>query len=304
MKRTTRRTIVTTLLVLLAATPALAQDSVTRRIEVGEAGELRLVNVAGDITITGGDGNAIVIVATKRGGSQEARDRVAVEITERGDRVEVRTRYPRNNRTRVSVDFEVQVPSGTEVSATSVSGNVTVERVEGETRAETVSGDVRITGARDLTRAKSVSGDIVLADSSAERELRAETVSGSIEANDISTRRLRMSTVSGGMVLMDVRSSETDLSSVSGRLEFDGRLTAAGRYTLQAHSGRVELRITDDVGFELEATSFSGSINSELPLSTEQRGSSGRRTLEGTFGDGSASLDITSFSGDIRIERR
>ncbi len=53
MKRTTRRTIVTTLLVLLAATPALAQDSVTRRIEVGEAGELRLVNVAGDITITG-----------------------------------------------------------------------------------------------------------------------------------------------------------------------------------------------------------------------------------------------------------
>ena len=179
MKRTTTRTIVTTLLVLLATTPIVAQDSLTRRIEVGDARELRLVNVAGDISITGGGGNAIVTVATKRGGSQEARDRIDVEVAERGDRVGVRTRYRRNHRTRVSVDFEVQVPTGTEVSATSVSGSVTVERGEGETRAETVSGDVRVTGATDFTRAKSVSGDIVLADSSAERELHAETVSGS-----------------------------------------------------------------------------------------------------------------------------
>ena len=70
------------------------------------------------------------------------------------------------------------------------------------------------------------------------------------------------------------------------------------------HSGQVRLRISDDVGFELEATSFSGSIDSELQISTDQVSSRGRRTLEGRFGDGSALLDITSFSGDIRIERR
>ena len=294
------------LALLLVAPPVLAQDTIARRVEVSGTAELTLANVAGDITIAGVDGDAIVIEATKRGDTQEARDQVEVEISERGDRVEVRTRYPRNRRDggRVEVAFSVQVPSGAEVSATSVSGNVTVEEVDGETRAESVSGDVRITAAAELTRAKSVSGDIVLTDASAERDLQAETASGSIEGEDVTIRRLEMSTVSGDVLLVDVRSSRADISSVSGSIEYEGALAEDGRYDFQVHSGQVTLRIPDTVGFELDASSFSGSIRSDLPLETNAVDTGRRRRLEGRFGDGSAFLDITSFSGDIVIERR
>ena len=301
------RSAVTAVAVLLAtASSAFAQDTITQRIEVSGTAELTLANVAGNITVEGVDGNAIVIEAAKRGGSQAARDQVQVEISERGDRVEVRTRYPRNNRERgrVAVDFAVQVPSGGEVSVTSVSGTVTVERVDGETRAESVSGDVRITAVAELTRAKSVSGDIVLTDATAERDLQAETVSGSIEGDNVATRRLEMSTVSGDVSLVDVQSSRADISSVSGNIVYEGMLAEDGRYDFQVHSGRVTLRIPDTVGFELDASSFSGSIRSDLPLETESIDTGRRRTLEGRFGDGSAFLDITSFSGDIVIERR
>ena len=296
---------VTTLLVGLAvATPVLAQDTITRRIEVGRAPELRLTNVAGDITIAGGDGTAIVIEATKRGGSQEARDRVEVEISERGDRVEVRTRYGRAMRRRVAVDFDVQVPRGAEVLVTSVSGDVTVETIDGETRVESVSGDLRVTGVARLDGLKSVSGDLVLADVSADRELEAETVSGSIHGRNVDTPRLEMTTVSGDVELLEVRSSRADVSSVSGTLEYDGELSTDGRYALQSHSGRVLVRIAGDVGFTLEAASFSGDIESEFPISTQAVRGRGRRTLEGEYGDGSARLEITSFSGDIVIERK
>ena len=296
---------VTTLLVGLAfATPILAQDTITRRIEAGSTPELRLTNVAGDITIAGGEGTAIVIEATKRGGSQEARDRVEVEISERGDRVEVRTRYGRSIRRGVAVDFDVQVPRGGEVFVTSVSGDVTVETIDGETRVESVSGDLRVTGVARLDGLKSVSGDLVLADVSADRELEAETVSGSIRGRNVDAPRLEMTTVSGDVELLEVHSSRADVSSVSGTLVYDGELSSDGRYALQSHSGRVLVRIADDVGFTLEAASFSGDIESELPISTQAVRGRGRRTLEGEYGDGSARLEITSFSGDIVIERK
>ena len=303
-RRKTPLWMVTTLLVGLAfATPVQAQDTITRRIEAGRTPELRLTNVAGDITIAGGDGTAIVIEATKRGGSQEARDRVEVEISERGDRVEVRTRYGRAIR-RVAVDFDVQVPRGAEVLVTSVSGDVTVETIDGETRVESVSGDLRVTGVARLDGLESVSGDLVLVDVSADRELEAETVSGSIHGRNVDAPRLEMTTVSGDVELLEVRSARADVSSVSGTLEYDGELSTDGRYALQSHSGRVLVRIAGDVGFTLEAASFSGDIESEFPISTQAVRGRGRRTLEGEYGDGSARLEITSFSGDIVIERK
>jgi DUF4097 and DUF4098 domain-containing protein YvlB len=93
---------------------------------------------------------------------------------------------------------------------------------------------------------------------------------------------------------------------VSGDVEFAGAFARNGRYELSSHSGSVQAAISGNVGFELEATSFSGSVRSELPLKSQSSGSSRRhqQSLEGIYGDGSAILELTTFSGTIVITKR
>ena len=87
-----------------------------------------------------------------------------------------------------------------------------------------------------------------------------------------------------------------------------GDLAVDERYSFNAHSGNVRLILSEEVGFELEASSFSGSVRSDLPvvLGGFDSGNTGRRrnrNVVGTYGDGSALLEISTFSGDIVITR-
>jgi DUF4097 and DUF4098 domain-containing protein YvlB len=108
------------------------------------------------------------------------------------------------------------------------------------------------------------------------------------------------------VTLQDVECDRIDAQSVSGDVQLAGALMRGGRYDLGSHSGQVKLSLSGDVGFQLEASSFSGSVRTDLPLTLQGTGSArGRqRNLRGTFGDGSAVLDLTTFSGSIVISRR
>jgi DUF4097 and DUF4098 domain-containing protein YvlB len=92
---------------------------------------------------------------------------------------------------------------------------------------------------------------------------------------------------------------------ISGNINFSGDLEPNGRYELTSHSGNVRLAIAASAGFQVEATSFSGTITSDIPI-TMRGGQNGRRnrSLRGTVGGGGAILDLTTFSGSIVITRR
>ena len=75
--------------------------------------------------------------------------------------------------------------------------------------------------------------------------------------------------------------------------------------------------LANPAGFELNANSFSGSIRSELPLTIGgdasgrdddsrrgRRDSATATAMRATFGDGSATLVVHTFSGDIIIAKR
>ena len=291
------------------------EERFTRTLTLAAGGELELSNVAGNIVVRGGSGRDVVLEVTKR--ARRRRDAaeqlaaVEVEIEERGNRIEVRTNYRRGTRrSRVSVHYDVRVPRNVRVSARSVSGDITVSDVDGETRAETVSGDVEMRQVRELTLAKTVSGDLDIRAISTDRELTMSSVSGDVTARDLTARRLSLQTVSGDLELEGMRFERIEIDSVSGDIEYEGELDRDGRYTFNTHSGDVRLTVSDEVGFELEASSFSGSVRSDLPVilggTNTGRGRRGRRTqsVSGTFGDGSAQLEISTFSGDVVITTR
>jgi hypothetical protein len=295
-------------------------ERTTKTIMLGANGLLALGNIAGDITVVRGNGpDAVVeIVKTAHGrDTSDAREQlelVQVEVTERAGRADVRTRYPsedrRNNRRNfnVSVAYNVTAPAGTRISVESISGSVKVTDLKGEVTANTVSGDVRITGGGRVNAAKTISGAVEIVDAQVDGALESSSVSGDVVLRRITARRIDAGSVSGDIKLDELTCDRVSAKSTSGDVLFTGTLARSGRYELNSFSGEIRLTLTGNTGFEIDANSFSGDVRTEqIAITTRENATTrrGRRTiLNGTYGDGSAMLDLTTFSGSIVISKR
>lgn len=286
----------------------------SRTVRAGRAGALQLSNVSGDIVVTGGGGDEIKIEAVKRARHRDESEAkrqlssLSIEVMEGGGRVEVRTVYPRWSN-RLSVDYTVTVPSGASVDLKSVSGSIRVSNVKGELRAESVSGDVRAGSASRIVAVKSVSGNVEIAQGASDGEIAATSVSGNLMARGLKARNVEAGTVSGDVTLSDVVCERANVRSVSGTLEFAGPLARSGRYELKSHSGDVRLTLAGDTGFELDASTFSGDVRSDLPITLRgagdrEEGRRRHREIRGAFGDASALIVVRTFSGDVVISKR
>lgn len=312
----------TVLAATLVAAAAFAQNDgerISRTFEVGSNGELSLSNISGDIRVEATSGGEITVEAVKRmrgRADAELLEEVEVDISHTGDRVRVETRYPRDrNGGRdhdhdhdhrgggVSVSYRVSVPVSTEVEVRSVSGDVYVNGVEGETSVQSVSGEVQVTDTPSLVRAKSVSGDVEVQRARSDDDLEIASVSGEVTLSDVEAEELDVSSVSGDVSMDSVACDEGEFDSVSGNIHYTGRITDGGQYEFKSHSGNVIITIGDDVGFELEANTFSGAVESDFAMKVSARGERGRN-LTAVVGDGSAVIEATTFSGNVILRKR
>jgi DUF4097 and DUF4098 domain-containing protein YvlB len=286
-------------------------EKFSKTVPLGKGGTLDLSNISGDIVVTGGAGEQVVIDATKRGRTMEDVKAVQIEVNATAARVEVRTKYPEDRRNvNASVDFNVTVPRGATVIVNSVSGDMKVSTIDGPLRINTVSGDVDVTAAAQLEAAKTVSGDVTVTSSGSAGDITAGSVSGDVTIKAVKAKGLDLNSVSGGVSLTDVTCERVKANSISGDMVFSGPLAKGGRYAFQSHSGDVSVTTGGAVGFEVTASSFSGDIKSDYELTVkfggEATGARGpkRQNVRGTYGDGSAVLELNSFSGDIRIIKK
>ena len=285
----------------------------THTLKLGTSGQLELRNVSGDITIKAGGTDVVTVEVVKRGYGATAAEAtrqlelLTVEVTERAGRGEVRARYREGERNyRSSADYVVTAPEGTRVLAHSVSGNVQATGITGEIDVNSVSGDIRLEQAGRVARAKTISGTVEIVGYQTDGTLEASSVSGDVQVADGRARRVELTSVSGDIEVTDVTCEAADIRTTSGSIRFVGVLQRGGRYTLRAHSGDVRISVPEAPGFEIDASTFSGSIESELPLTIggERGGRRTRRALHAVYGDGAASLEVTSFSGSIIIRKR
>ena len=284
----------------------------SRKIKIGRDGRVSVQNVAGDITVTGGVGDEVSIEAVKRTrGNRSQLAAVSIEVEERAGRVEVRTLHT-GRYDRVSVDYTITLPSSTGVEVRSISGNVKVTNVQGAVRGDTTSGDITMAGTPRLENARSISGTVSLSGVSSDGDLSVGTVSGNLTASGVKVRSLDLGTISGDVTVTDVTCDRLGVKSISGNVDFGGRIMKGGRYELNSHSGDVRLTLANPVGFELNASSFSGSVRSDLPVTINSdsggrdRGRRGRldNSMRATYGDGSATLRVRTFSGAIVLTER
>jgi hypothetical protein len=293
-------------------------ERTTRTLNIGADGEINVSNISGDMVVTRGGGNSATVEIIKSARAETAEGAkallgmVTVDVMERGPRAEIKTRYPsedevhrRLNRRNMSVDvdFNITVPPQTRVVLHSISGNLTVRDVAGGIALDTISGNIKLANTGRVTTAKTISGNVEVADTTVDGTLTANSISGTVAMRKIRARGLNLSTVSGNIEVEDVTSERVDGQSVSGDVRFMGELEDNGRYEFTSHSGNVRLALGGKSGFQLEATSFSGNIHTDFPLTLEG-GRRGGRSVRGRHGNGSAILDLTSFSGSITITKR
>lgn len=162
----------------------------------------------------------------------------------------------------------------------------------------------------------SVSADIFLSDKKFVN-LETVTTSGDIKLSNITVDSLNAKTVSGDMSGSNITSNKFIADAVSGKIDFDNfegvtkASTISGsiaiKYTnligdIDAHStsGDIRFSLPDNCSFALDSSSTSGDINSRFSLNNT---SSGKRSLSGSYGNGSNKLSIHTTSGDITLNK-
>jgi hypothetical protein len=291
-------------------------DSFSRKVKVGANGRVSISNISGAVTVATAAGDEVSIDAVKhtRGDRREL-DRVQIVVDDRPGRVDVRTDYGRFHDDAVWVDYTVVVPPGVSLDVNSVSGRIRVDGVKGSVRVGTVSGNITSSNTPKVEYVRTVSSEIDLVNISHDGNVSISTISGNIRLNGVKVRSIDLNTVSGEIRLTDASCERLTAKALSGNLEYSGTLVRNGHYEVNTHSGGVRFALADSPGFELSAGSFSGSIRSEFQMTVggarnpDIRLGRGRRgpggeSLQATSGDGSASLTLHTFSGNIVIAKR
>jgi DUF4097 and DUF4098 domain-containing protein YvlB len=103
---------------------------------------------------------------------------------------------------------------------------------------------------------------------------------------------------------VEVFSSDVEVKNVRGRQRlhtFSGDIELSGvekDLDAETFSGDIALTLTQGVPASLDFDSFSGSIDSSVPLNYR---SSGRRHVRADIGAGGSQFKLKTFSGDLRI---
>ncbi len=294
------------LLIPLFAAAAPATKEFRKEIAARPGQTVSIENLAGKVLVEGKKDGPVEVVATLHAESEALLAELPIEVTEKGDSIEVIARYPvekhdtfrytagegggststtyLGHRVKVGsgaffggvelwADFVVRVPAGTGASVRNEVGRIVATNVSGRLSARTGSGDVRVDGGEGETTARSGSGDVSVKERKGNVE--ARTGSGEIALAGIT-----------GDVTLDTGSGNAAVDDVTGNLEAhtgSGNVTAhrvaASRVKARTGSGEITLR---SVSGSLEARTGSGEIEGE------------EMTVRGA-------LDLDTGSGDVRL---
>lgn len=247
---------------------------------------------AGDVGITAGEGDEIVVSAHKTAWSSTQEKATAelaemkISVTQKGNEVSVRYEVVSDvlvvGESKLdTVDFTIHVPVDTAVSASTAPGEVSLSGTKGGADLQARFGDISVENLEGALRAYSSSGSIRA------RHIRAGDDPIYLEAEF------------GDILLEGASADNLESHSNSGSIQV-GNLAASGDVTLRSEFGQVEF--TGGSADELVVVSNSGEVRlSELSLD-------GALIAQSEFGDislqavSAASYDLQSNSGEIRVE--
>ncbi|HKV74052.1 MAG TPA: DUF4097 family beta strand repeat-containing protein [Gemmatimonadales bacterium] len=281
------------MLMLFALALAAPQASFTAdtTVQVQPGSRLEVERVEGAVTVRTWNKSAVQVRAP---GGRDAQLRV--EVSGRRVTVEVED----EDHDPYDGDLELTVPADMSLSITSQDGDIEVTGAKAELDLETISGSITVEGGSGVITLHSTDGELRLTGAKGRIELNA--VDGSITGRDLEGD-IRAESVDGSVTLENVTASGVEATTVDGSIEFSGTLQKGGRYRLGSHDGNVTLAVPA-LDACVSVSTFSGSFESDPAFPVTLTGTRGGKRMSFTVGNCSASVDLESFDGAIRIVRQ
>jgi DUF4097 and DUF4098 domain-containing protein YvlB len=265
----------------LAASPARA-DHVEKHFPVQGKPKITLRNSSGRIQVKAWTKNEVLVAWNNPSGKS------VVESEQAGNRLEFISRpVDDSNLAEDKTDFDITVPIESELSVRTDSGNVTVESVHGDMTFDTVDANLQLSDVNGYLVVKTLDGSLV-----------CTRCSGKLEANSIS----------GNVQMLDPSLESVRVQTSSGNILFDGSFLSRGIYIMKNFSGTIEVHFSSNDSFDVNATSLKGRVVNQASFKPDTHGShlssKWGQSLFGTMNEGHAKVELSSFSGTIKILQR
>jgi rRNA maturation endonuclease Nob1 len=270
-----------------AAHAAAAPQHFERHFLVKGRPVVVIQNVAnGRIEVKSSKNSEVVVAAT------QASNKINIDAEQAGERIDVTATITDNSgaANELEANFQLTVPEETELQLRTQTGLVYVEQVMGDMTLQSVAGDIHL---------KEVSGYIVV-----------RTTGGSLVCTQCAGK-LDFNSISGNAQVVQPGLTNVSLFTMSGNILFDGDFIRTGIYTMKSGKGTVEVHFSGNDSFDLKAQTATGTVDNqaEAYLKPDSHGvrhmaSKFTKGLFGTVGTGLAKVELSSYSGTIRILKR
>ena len=203
-------------------------------------------------------------------------------------------------------DIELDVPRGAYVNVKGQTSVTTIEAIR-KVAVKHVGGDISLNNIEQGITASTHEGDVMVENSGGAMVL--EATNGNIVALDVAPSEIgdifRAKTNSGAIVLQQIDHRQNEIISNSGSVKFVGSFQSGGQYDFRTQNGTISLAIPEKTSCKINALYGYGKFNSELKLLTITEEATPRtQRLIATIGDGDANVNLTTYSGSIRIRKQ
>ena len=277
-------------LLLWSAAPARAAGTgqrIEKQFSVTGRPVVVIHNVAnGRIEVKSWKNSEVNVIGT------QSSNKIGFDIEQVGDRIDVTANVldASAQPLELEADLQLTVPEETELQLKTETGLIYVEQVVGDMKLESYAGDVHL---------KEVSGYIIV-----------KTTSGSLVCTQCAGK-LDFSSIGGNVQILQPQLNNVNLMTTTGNILFDGDFVRTGLYSMKSGKGLVEVRFSSTDSFDLKAQTATGNVDNQAAafLKPDSHGvkhsfSKFTHGLFGTVGMGLAKVELSSYSGTIRIMRR
>jgi DUF4097 and DUF4098 domain-containing protein YvlB len=215
-------------------------------------------------------------------------------IRQTGDSIRIDYVNVRN----IAIDYDITVPADTRLRTHSGSGDQTVEGLRSNLELESGSGDMRLNDLTGDLNVHTGSGNVDAQDVTG--GFNAQAGSGDIRLKAKGNGDVRVHTGSGNIDMRDVHGT-VRAEAGSGDITIDGAPT--GVWDVRTGSGNVRLRLPSESAFDLGASTGSGTVTVDHPVTMTIQGNVQRaqRSISGKVRGGGPMLTVHTGSGDVQI---
>ncbi|HTC92128.1 MAG TPA: DUF4097 family beta strand repeat-containing protein [Terriglobales bacterium] len=252
-----------------------------------------------NVTVSNAFGGVDVRTATGRQVTITAiihSDKVEVNSAQLGNRIRAATNFLQQVDSKEGqVDYIVMVPPDC---------NVVVQNG---------SGILRLSGVRNDVSLKADEGQVELSDIN-NSHIHVQTLDAPVTLTNVRSQHVEVLSNGGKVQLTKVTGPEVTVKTDSGDITYDGDFSGGGDYSLINHTGNINVNLPATASVDLNARSMQGSVQNDFPFQPQTSASALPRgvnsntyvtgTSQGTSGTNFSSVELSSFSGTIRVKKR